>query len=131
MNTNSKYFLAIFLIVIAGLFWAGCGDDDDDNPAGSGNHAPVILSMSADPDTMSADGTITITAVAEDSDGDSLSYSWEADESWLTPLGYVANMITLLNCCTIDDFDSAWVIATVSDTHGAKDTDSIKIWITP
>lgn len=131
MNTKSNYLFIILLILATGLFWAGCGGDDDDNPASSGNHAPVITSMTAEPDTMAAGETITITAVAEDSDGDSLSYSWEADAGWLVPLSSVANMIILLNCCPIDNFDSAWVIATVSDTHGARDTDSIKIWITP
>ncbi|MEW5924292.1 MAG: hypothetical protein AB1746_09915 [Candidatus Zixiibacteriota bacterium] len=130
MNTKPRYLFIILLIIIAGLFWAGCGGDDD-NAVNSDNHAPVILSMSADPDTMASNGTITITAEAEDSDGDSLSYSWEADESWLAPLSSFSNMIILINCCPMDAMDSAWVIAMVTDIHGAKDTDSIKIWITP
>ncbi|PKK84182.1 MAG: hypothetical protein CVT49_05135 [candidate division Zixibacteria bacterium HGW-Zixibacteria-1] len=134
MHIKSKYILAIFLIIFAASFWSGCGDDDNDNGLNSNNHPPIINSLTADPDTFLVDHSVTVIVLAEDPDSnDVLSYLWEASESWLAPLGdtNVNFMVRLTNCCPIDAMDSAWVKATVTDNHGAKDVDSIKVWITP
>ncbi len=129
MNKPINPISVIFLIALSMLLYYSCGDDE--KPVTPGNHAPVISSLEAEPDTFIANHTALIFVTAEDADGDELTYKWETSAQWLVPASGSGNIVEVINCCEITEFDSTYVRSIVEDGRGGVARDSIKIWVLP
>ena len=73
----------MFIVMIAALFVAGCGDDDDTEIT---NSRPIIDRVIV-PESVKAGETVQLEVVAHDADGDKLTYSWEVSEGTVDAVG--------------------------------------------
>ena len=74
----------MFIMMIAVLFVAGCGDDDDDTEMT--NSQPIIDRVIV-PESVKAGETVKLEVVAHDADGDKLTYNWEVSEGTVDAVG--------------------------------------------
>ena len=83
MKMKKNATLSMFIMMIAALFVAGCGDDDDTEMT---NSRPIIDSVIV-PEEVQAGERVNLEVVAHDADGDELSYSWEVSEGTVDAVG--------------------------------------------
>ena len=84
MKMKKNAMLSMFIMIIAALFVAGCGDDDDDTEMT--NSQPVIDRVIV-PEEVKAGETVKLEVVANDADGDKLTYKWEVSEGTVDAAG--------------------------------------------
>jgi len=118
----------VSILTIGVLLTIGCSDDDVTDPD---NQAPTIQSITANPDTIVADRRLTVTVDASDPDDDELSYGWDIHGESFWALSASDNRIELSNCCSVTEINTAWIVALVSDEHGATTRDSVQVWVIP
>ena len=84
MKMKKNAMLSMFIMMIAALFVAGCGDDDDDTEMT--NSQPIIDRVIV-PESVKAGETVKLEVVAHDADGDKLTYNWEVSEGTVDAVG--------------------------------------------
>ena len=83
MKMKKNAMLSMFIVMIAALFVAGCGDDNDTEIT---NSRPIIDRVIV-PESVKAGETVQLEVVAHDADGDKLTYSWEVSEGTVDAIG--------------------------------------------
>ena len=83
MKMKKNAMLSMFIMMIAALFVAGCGDDDDTEMT---NSQPIIDRVIV-PESIKAGETVKLEVVAHDADGDKLTYNWEVSEGTVDAAG--------------------------------------------
>ena len=82
MKMKKNAMLSMFIVMIAALFVAGCGDDDTEMT----NSQPIIDRVIV-PEEVKAGEKVTLEVVAHDADSDKLTYKWEVSEGTVDAAG--------------------------------------------
>lgn len=103
------------------LFVLACSNPNSNDPFE--NNPPQIVNLVALPDSVEFNASLLVFCSACDPDDQELSYHWSSE------FGTISGTDSLITYIAPEFSCQPWIICTVSDTYGAEDKDSVRVFV--